>query len=470
MPETAEDPWVRAIANFRDVTRWIIAGIAGAVSLLVGTSPLTGLGALEPSEGRLWIAVAGGVVGLVAFAFPFRAAVRVLGSRFVDIQEVANGTDRRRTRLRREVDARIRHRLPPRFPTLSSLAEADANLRREIQRPGELSERGEIIDPVKRALYAELAPYVTLALNVARFEEVRILFDDLCRTLAICLPFVAVGFGTFAWAANPPKKEPAGQAKQTDIHATIDLNEHLRQAFDATKLEQCAVLSLSGGRLECAAEASAHIGVETKIYLAAPARPLDMMALLEDALRKAATAKATTQFSIDDLANLAADNFIESASRELGRKTVDYFFDTSGKHSQPGPPLMVIVEPHKQPQTKALEERVDIRPFETGSDRLPPRRLWETALVGLVRQEEAQECRVDVSGFADRRGSSAQNLYLSLRRADRVARYLLDLGVSRARLHISPRGAYGDRFETDHPDDLAVNRRVEVRLNCQLSN
>jgi hypothetical protein len=174
---------------------------------VVGTSPLTGLGGLAPSDARLWIGVVGGVVGLAAFALPFRAAVSVLGSRIVDIQEVAAGADRRLQRLRGVVDGRIRHRLPPRFPTLSTLAKADAQLRRDLQQPEALGEQGQIIDPVKRALYAELGPYVTIALNIARFEEIRLLFDDLCKTLAICLPLVAVGFGVFAWAANPPKTD-----------------------------------------------------------------------------------------------------------------------------------------------------------------------------------------------------------------------------------------------------------------------
>src|SRR5207248_544148 len=100
------------------------------------------------------------------------------------------------------------------FPTLRELANADAALRRELQQPGEVNEHGAIADSAKRARYTELAPYVNLAFNIARFEEIRLLFDNLCLKLAIGLPFVAIGFGVFAWAANPPKKEAAAQSPQ----------------------------------------------------------------------------------------------------------------------------------------------------------------------------------------------------------------------------------------------------------------
>ena len=261
MTENMEDAWSRAIGNFRDVTRWIVAGIAGAVSLILGTSPLTNLGTLTVAEPRLWVALAGGIVGLMTFAFPFRAAVRVLGSRFIDIQEIAS--DRHQSRLCNIVDARIRHRLPPRFPTLKALTDANARLTEQIQEPGQIGEEGEILDPAKSALFIELKPYIDNATNIARFEQVKLLFDDLCWYLAVFLPIVAVSLGVFAWAANPPKKDSSTNAE----------------------------------RSKCVDRVDATAANTIKIFVALPPRSIKLQELIESALGNAATPLKSDQGS-----------------------------------------------------------------------------------------------------------------------------------------------------------------------------
>lgn len=72
--------------------------------------------------------------------------------------------------------------------------------------------------------------------------------------------------------------------------------------------------------------------------------------------------------------------------------------------------------------------------------------------------------RVVVSGYSDRKGSSAMNERLSLKRAQKVAAKLALLGVGEGDLKIQ---GYGERYPDVRTDDgvsEAKNRRVEIQI------
>ena len=87
----------------------------------------------------------------------------------------------------------------------------------------------------------------------------------------------------------------------------------------------------------------------------------------------------------------------------------------------------------------------------------------EDTLDNLAANVAGGSGRIEVSGHASDEGDHYYNLDLSQRRANIVRRYLIDQGVSPAR--ILARG-YGDEAPESENEDAAgrrENRRVEVR-------
>jgi outer membrane protein OmpA-like peptidoglycan-associated protein len=103
--------------------------------------------------------------------------------------------------------------------------------------------------------------------------------------------------------------------------------------------------------------------------------------------------------------------------------------------------------------------------FKTGSAVLSPES--KTTLDDLASKAlNAKGYVLEVSGFADSRGSIALNRQLSQRRADAVIRYLVENHNIPLRRIITPYG-YGELnpvAENDTKDGRAQNRRVEIKL------
>lgn len=72
--------------------------------------------------------------------------------------------------------------------------------------------------------------------------------------------------------------------------------------------------------------------------------------------------------------------------------------------------------------------------------------------------------QVSLSGFTDNIGSAAYNDVLSLKRAQMVKDYLVDLGVNEAQIHLSFSGMSAPIADNNTPDGRAENRRVEFVL------
>src|ERR1044071_6958386 len=103
--------------------------------------------------------------------------------------------------------------------------------------------------------------------------------------------------------------------------------------------------------------------------------------------------------------------------------------------------------------------------FKTGSAVLSPDS--KTALDDIASKAlNAKGYVLEVSGFADSRGSIALNRALSQRRADAVIRYLVENHNIPLRRIVTPYG-YGELnpvAENDTKDGRAQNRRVEIKL------
>ncbi len=65
MPDAPADAFAAARANLRDTIKWLATVLAGVAAVAAGSSPLTALGALSPSDTRFQIATAALAVALV---------------------------------------------------------------------------------------------------------------------------------------------------------------------------------------------------------------------------------------------------------------------------------------------------------------------------------------------------------------------------------------------------------------------
>jgi outer membrane protein OmpA-like peptidoglycan-associated protein len=102
--------------------------------------------------------------------------------------------------------------------------------------------------------------------------------------------------------------------------------------------------------------------------------------------------------------------------------------------------------------------------FATGSDDLSERaqsllRRW------LPRLSGAAETTLNVVGHTDDVGEESPNLDLSIRRAERVGRWLADHGVDPDRITTSGRGESAPVAPNDTVRGRAANRRVEITLS-----
>lgn len=89
----------------------------------------------------------------------------------------------------------------------------------------------------------------------------------------------------------------------------------------------------------------------------------------------------------------------------------------------------------------------------------------KTELDKVIRfMNENPSVRIEISGHTDNQGSAEYNLQLSLKRAQSVATYLVDHGVSKARLTQKGYGADKPLVPNDSDENRQTNRRIEFRL------
>lgn len=212
-PALASDPYAAAKANLRDTIKWLTTSFAALAAGVLAGSPLTGLGSL-PLGGRLVIAVAGAVLGLV---FVFRAifvALRLLASGPFFLSQLAQTPD-----LLKFIEAHERDLLPPQLPTLTRFLE-ERNRIIEIIRTKYTAQD----DEYKRAVqvFPQLDYSSGQLLNLAHFELLRQRLVKESHQLLLLAVGAMVALIVFAWAANPPK-ESTVPLMETQLAAPIEL-------------------------------------------------------------------------------------------------------------------------------------------------------------------------------------------------------------------------------------------------------
>ena len=175
--------WSGAVKQLRDVAQWIIGGVVVTAAGVFAGGTLTNLGHLDLASDRDRLGIA---LGGVALGF---AALTVILIRGLDVIAPAGGSLRLLAKAKRGLLVHARKWL---FES-NGIKELEANLETWL-------DHQKTVDARK---------YLPRIYPCAAFAIVRARFNRLLRTMMIATPLAIIGFGLFAWAANPPEKPSA---------------------------------------------------------------------------------------------------------------------------------------------------------------------------------------------------------------------------------------------------------------------
>jgi hypothetical protein len=230
MSQTSEGGSATELAAARELVRsaakWFIAGLGAIGAVLVAGSQLSSVGALSPGSARLYLAIAGVIIGLLAILWAMWRVVDVLAGRRWTFEDIVTeweataspGTGRLgrwRSRAAHPVGWFLRG-------APSSLGGFASPI--EIKTVYDESEPGrEGLDDLVALMNELLDKSATVHLD-SRFRTLR-------RQIAAGVLAGAAGIILFAWAANPATPEqPAPSLRNADLRGADLRGASLRNA------------------------------------------------------------------------------------------------------------------------------------------------------------------------------------------------------------------------------------------------
>lgn len=183
-----------ASTSLRETAKWLVGGVAVTAAGVFAGSSLTNLGSLTLPDDwpRIAVAVIGAVAGFASIGDLAWRALEVLTIRSQSFRQLADAEE---PSLKLVVAA-----LEERYAS-SFLAETGtlAGLKARIERENE-KESGSR----DAAFLTSAESFLPILMAEASFQRVHDQFDRLKRVLPVRLLGAVIGFGLFAWAANPP--------------------------------------------------------------------------------------------------------------------------------------------------------------------------------------------------------------------------------------------------------------------------
>jgi hypothetical protein len=186
-----------AAQSLRDTSKWLVGGVIGTSAGVFAGSSLTALGSLDPTDDRwrLVLAGAGLVIGLLALAAVFFCALRVFDRGSFTMHELSGAPDGSTlARIRPDLLKRYRSRFPAGardfaeyFCKIQEAVDADPRTKADADLLAKARVDGNIISADAALMFVKRR------------------YNVLLIALLLATPAAAVGFGVFAWAANPPK-------------------------------------------------------------------------------------------------------------------------------------------------------------------------------------------------------------------------------------------------------------------------
>ena len=229
-----KDPAAIRADALRETAKWLVGGaVATAAGVFTG-STLTNFGQL-PIDWRFLSAVGGLLLGFLGIALLINSAMKVMTFDAVSFRELATGLpdsidaqaggpalpSQQLSYMRKEIDRMFKTR-PGDLPSYAAVFEVWQNRQsgsklvsyfmegdKAVADPALVSaRRAAQPDGICDASVDRLWEFLDSAMRQAQFFKVQYAFSRLRRTVPIYIGLMLLGFGTFAWAANPPDPPP----------------------------------------------------------------------------------------------------------------------------------------------------------------------------------------------------------------------------------------------------------------------
>jgi len=208
---TSSSATAAASQSLRDTAKWLVGGVVATAAGVFAGSSLTAFGSVNPliDTSRFSAAIIGLLLGFVALAFILGYAVRVLTRESMSFNELLSSEDKDILATKNLLEDRYRYMLPVGVTSLSEYVGEVDKVVKKMQRTNE-----------DLAFIAQAARDASVITADASFLFVRRRFQALILILSWTTPLAILGFGLFAWAANPPKPTPIPPAFSLTIHGS----------------------------------------------------------------------------------------------------------------------------------------------------------------------------------------------------------------------------------------------------------
>ncbi|MEA3038491.1 MAG: hypothetical protein QOE79_1004 [Sphingomonadales bacterium] len=195
-PEAAAGSLRAASQLLRETAKWLVGGVTATAAGVFAGSSLTNLGSLSlPADVlRLLAALLGVLFGLACIGQLAWRAIDVLVVETISLDELVDSPDSDRAKLVTRLEAVFKDALPGQTTTLADLRD---KIRNENKKEAAQQDTG-FLDSA--------GAFLPMLMAEASFRHVADRFDRLRRILRLRVAGAVIGFGVFAWAANPPAR------------------------------------------------------------------------------------------------------------------------------------------------------------------------------------------------------------------------------------------------------------------------
>ncbi len=197
------DMYVSAAMTVRTAVKWGAGAFAAVAALLLGTSPLTNLGVLSFGSARLWLALASGLVAIIATIVLIFGAIYVLTPVDVDLHSIPR-------KICADIESHSSALRSTPYHSVTELEAAWTNAHKLAYGPDPVEPRVESSRQIAEAAEAD-ANLVTLDSVVTEVtaDAAWHLLDNRSRRYRHMAVAAAIVVGaaiiTYSWAANPAK-------------------------------------------------------------------------------------------------------------------------------------------------------------------------------------------------------------------------------------------------------------------------
>ncbi|TDD60868.1 hypothetical protein E1263_09645 [Kribbella antibiotica] len=208
-----------ASERIRETAKWLTISLAALGGVLVGTTQLSDIGALELRSDRFWMAVVGAAIAAIGSGVILFATVATAAAPALSLEQLATHTpkgakdavkDQTLLEGRSNVQALKDEYIGAIEDRERAYVDHLADLSNEI-------DRNKFVTANARAV--ALNGIVKTIVGVSAYRELARLWRAARVKIIVGGALAALGVGTFAWAANPPDKVVASAAEPAILAA-----------------------------------------------------------------------------------------------------------------------------------------------------------------------------------------------------------------------------------------------------------